>query len=133
MRILVVEDELVSRTKLGVMLSQWGVVDLAETGAAARSMFHTALDEGLPYDLIIFDIELPDANGIDLLQELKQTEGCIDTGDWRSRTIVITGDSNVKNVLKARNACCDAFLVKPVSLEILRKKMREIWTAPVIS
>src|SRR5256885_16863526 len=70
-RVLVVEDDGAIATTLIDFLSDCGYeVEHAGTWAAARG----ALDRALP-DLIILDLQLPDADGLVLCQHLRQTRG----------------------------------------------------------
>jgi DNA-binding NtrC family response regulator len=66
-RILVVEDERLLRWALKERLEQAGYLVLeAGTGKEALRQF------GKGVDVVLLDIKLPDANGFDLLQRIKQ-------------------------------------------------------------
>ena len=66
-KILVVDDEAVLRENLVRILEGSGYqVSLAEDGATARKAFAQ-----LQPDIVLLDLKLPDANGLDLLPEIK--------------------------------------------------------------
>ena len=66
-RILVVDDEKLVCWSLSEMLTEAGFkVETALTGAEARQMFDSFQPE-----MILLDVRLPDANGIELLSEFK--------------------------------------------------------------
>ena len=66
-RILVVDDEKLVCWSLSEMLTEAGFqVETALTGADARSLF-----ESFQPEMILLDVRLPDANGIELLSEFK--------------------------------------------------------------
>jgi two-component system chemotaxis response regulator CheY len=123
MRILIIDDEQVARARMNSLLSHWGLCETAENGNKALAMFARAVDEGQPYDLITFDIMLPDINGLELLRAVTEKETAL---GFRSRKIMVSADGNTENVLQSAPDC-DSFIVKPVSLEILKKKMHSIW------
>ena len=69
-RILIVDDETLIRKSLGQVLSQKGYeVSAAASGAEARRLFAPG-----EFDLVLLDLRLPDASGIDLLQEFKAAQ-----------------------------------------------------------
>lgn len=69
MRVLLVDDELHVRRALAAALDAWGHrVTEAATGADATA----ALDRE-PFDLIVLDVNLPDATGWDVLRHLETT------------------------------------------------------------
>ena len=71
MRILVIEDDQTVAELMRRMLADEGyAVDVAHDGEHGRSM---AKEE--PYDAIVLDLELPDRNGMSVLQELRRDSG----------------------------------------------------------
>lgn len=66
--------------------------------------------------LILVDIDLPDGNGLDLMDELRN--------DTRGRFVVISGDKSQRAAIKSiRSRACE-LLIKPVSLDRLRKVLQ---------
>lgn len=78
-RVLVVDDDEALRVMLGTMLGDAGY---EVRGVDAAAAMRKALVEWKP-DLLLLDILLPDANGVDLLQELKASE------DWRELPVLM--------------------------------------------
>lgn len=69
MRLLVVEDEKKMSSFLKRGLTEGGyAVDVAATAMSAE----TLISENT-YDLLIFDVMLPDSNGFDLARQIRQT------------------------------------------------------------
>jgi two-component system chemotaxis response regulator CheY len=127
MKILVIEDENISLARMVKILTQWGVCDGARTADEAFGLFKKSFDEGSPYDLVTFDIEMPDGNGLDLLDTFRNYEDSLDLDGWNSKKIIISAQSNMENVQKALKNKCDAFLVKPVKYKLLGEKLAQIW------
>ena len=111
--ILIIDDEAAIRESLETLLGLEGYdVQSAATG-----------DEGLsrigsrPYDLVLLDLALPDANGIDLLAELH-------VQDPQLAVIMITAYGTVENAVKAMQAGATNFVQKPWDNEKLLADIR---------
>ncbi len=101
-RILLLEDDAdLGSTILEVLESAGYRVDLARDGAqAADFSYETA------YDLYIFDINVPEINGIELLKDLRNASD-------NTPAIYITALSDLNTLSKAFEAGAEAYLKKP--------------------
>jgi DNA-binding response OmpR family regulator len=114
-KILVIDDDRTIRETLAFALEQEGyIVDKAENGqeAIAKTNSNT-------YHLAIVDWRLPDFEGTKLLSQLKETTP-------NMVKIMLTGFPSMGNAIAAVNEHADAFLVKPVDLQILIEKIEEL-------
>ena len=68
MRILVVDDELVSREKMKRIMSSLGECDEVTSGQDALKAFMDASAEQKQYDLITLDISMPEMDGTEVLK-----------------------------------------------------------------
>ncbi len=103
--ILIVDDEEGIRATLGGILEDEGYrVQLAENATVGKDAL-----ERQSFDLAIFDIWLPDLDGLDLLAEV------IETGFDRP-VIMISGHGNIDMAVKAIRLGAYDFLEKPLSL-----------------
>jgi len=111
--ILVVEDDERIRNICKWILDAGGyVVDTVPDGGEAQKHLKAAIP-----DLILLDLMLPDINGLDLVQKLKQDPATQDIP-----VIIITAMSDMKTKVKSFNTGVDDYLVKPVkSLELLAR------------
>jgi DNA-binding NtrC family response regulator len=108
-RILIVDDEHLIRWSLSQMLNDAGYeVETAETGAKA-------LAKGRDYKphLILLDICLPDANGMDLLPQFKDNNEDV-------VVIMITAHSHADSAVKALQYGADDYVGKPFDLDDVR-------------
>lgn len=78
MRVLVAEDDIVSRKFLCKFLSRYGECDQAVDGMEAIDAYIAAVKDQKPYDLICLDIMMPKVDGIKALKTIRT---------WRSKTI----------------------------------------------
>ena len=103
-RVLIVDDEENIGRSLRMILEREGY---------AVNVFRTATDfrqypEPQRIDAFLFDVRLPDGNGIDLLRALQQQE-------VRSPVIMISGHATIADAVEATRAGAFDFLEKPLS------------------
>lgn len=114
MKILVVDDEYVSLTKMISILEPYGMCHAATNGPQAIQMVTEAIGIGAPYGLITLDIEMPCLSGLEVLKTIRLREQLRQVKP-PARIIMATAASRRENVRDAVELSCDAFLVKPVS------------------
>ncbi|MCG3139135.1 MAG: hypothetical protein HJJLKODD_03014 [Phycisphaerae bacterium] len=131
MHSLVIDDEFVSLSKMVIMLEPLGHCDAATNGHQALSLFRQALEESRPYVLVTIDINMPDINGLMLLESLRLEEQKHVAPP--AKKLIITADSSTLNVMLAVNKNCDGFLVKPVRQSVLIEKLTALKLIPGIN
>ncbi|HEV2516138.1 MAG TPA: response regulator transcription factor [Devosia sp.] len=105
MRILLIEDDHV----LGAAIRDY----LLSAGHAADWM--QRIDDarhaltGVPYELVLLDLGLPDGRGLDLLRELRKADNAVPV-------IITTAQDQVSVRVEGLNAGADDYLVKPFDL-----------------
>lgn len=118
MKMLVMEDEFVSRNVLTEILAPYGHVDAAENGREALEKFQNALQSGAKYDIVFLDIMVPEMNGQDVLRNMREIEQQSGVFALAGAKVVMTtalGDfNNVKTAFKNQ---CEAYLIKPLDRE----------------
>lgn len=128
MKILIVEDERVSRTLLTEMLSPYGVCHVAVDGLEALKVVREGFDQGERYDLICLDIVMPKMDGHAVLAEIRKmekNEGI--AGAERSKVMMTTILDDSKNIMKAfTKGECEAYLTKPISKMKLRNQLIDL-------
>lgn len=126
MRILIAEDDLMSRKFLCAFLSKYGVCDIVVDGLEALDAFLLSLKDEKPYDLICLDIMMPKVDGVKVLKAIRDMEtqrGLLP--EKRSKIIMTTALAEVDFVQKAFEIGCDAYAAKPIDttklLEVIKK------------
>jgi len=105
---LVIDDDLSSLDLMEHFLSDKGFdVLVADSGSKARR----AAEDGT-FDLVITDLNLPDANGVELISEFKKTIP-------DAEIIMATGFGSVEKAIEATKAGAFYYVDKPVNLEKL--------------
>ncbi|OGO77748.1 MAG: histidine kinase [Clostridiales bacterium GWB2_37_7] len=126
MRILIAEDDMVSRKFLYGFLSKYGECDIVVDGLEALDAFLMSLKDEKPYDLICLDIMMPKVDGVKVLKTIRELEtqkGLL--SEKRSKIIMTTALAEADFVQKAFEIGCDAYAAKPIDttklLEVLKK------------
>lgn len=110
-RILAIDDEpVISRVSLRVLKSDGFEVDIAGNGLVAKEMTGKT-----DYDLYLCDIRMPEMNGMEFYEYLRQVHpGC------ETRVIFVSGDTMNNEVRTFLSGKRNLFLVKPFTPEELR-------------
>ncbi|MBU4440537.1 MAG: response regulator, partial [Firmicutes bacterium] len=113
-RILIVEDDMVSRKFLSKFLNRYGDCDLVVDGLEAIDAYLLAIKEGLPYDLICLDVMMPKIDGIKVLKTIRDLEKQNDLDEnERCKIIMTTVLGETKIVQSAFDYGCNAYASKP--------------------
>lgn len=127
MRILIAEDDLVSRKFLFKFLSVYGDCDITVDGIEALDAFLMAWDEGKPYDLICLDIMMPRADGLKVLSTIRQLEEEKNLPDnQRAKVIMTTVLNDTETVQEAFGSGCEAYASKPIDTKKLLEVMQKM-------
>jgi two-component system, repressor protein LuxO len=107
-RLLVVDDDETTRLLLDTYLSDSGFsVDLAEDASQMRCFLKQN-----PYPVVFLDLQLPDADGLDLIPEIKRASSdCF--------IIIITAHGSIEKSVKAMKLGAHDFCTKPIELNRL--------------
>ena len=107
--ILVVDDERTIVEALQAVLSDEGFeVDVAGDGESAWEQL-----DGGPYGLVILDLKLPEMDGLELFEKIREEElGC--------EVIIITGQGSVDSAVQAMRSGAYDYLTKPLETDRLK-------------
>ncbi|ROR27325.1 two-component system chemotaxis response regulator CheY [Mobilisporobacter senegalensis] len=115
MRILIAEDDLISRKFLYKFLSRYGECDLVVDGLETLDAFLISIKEGRYYDLICLDIMMPKVDGVKVLKSIRDLENQKGIPiDQRSKIIMTTALAETELVQNAFEIGCDAYAAKPI-------------------
>ena len=127
MKILIVEDDFISRKVMHRILSPHGETDIAVNGREALTAFKAARAAKTPYDLICLDIMMPEMDGLQVLKEIRTIEAESGIGGLEGvKVIMTTAMGNKESILNAFRSGCEAYVVKPVDPHKLLEKVREL-------
>ena len=100
LKILIVEDDFISRRILKEMLSPYGKIDMAKDGKEAVHAFYLAWEEQQPYDVIFMDIMMPEMDGqeaLKLIRDMEEEMGIY--GSKKVKVVMTTALNDPENVI----------------------------------
>ena len=112
-RVLLVDDEpaLTNLVKMALHYEGW-VVDVAHNGRDAIAKF-----DKIGPDVLVLDIMLPDVDGLQILQRVRESEAY-------TPTLFLTARDSVMDRVTGLTAGADDYMTKPFSLEELVARLR---------
>ncbi len=127
MRILIVEDDLVSRKFLSKFLSGYGEVDVVVDGIEALDAYLMSVKDNQPYDLICLDIMMPKVDGVKVLKAIRDYEkskGVLP--EQRVKVIMTTALQETQLVKQSFEIGCEAYAAKPIDIDKFVEVMQKL-------
>ena len=113
-RILIVDDdESIRKTIEAILKREKYIVETAANGREAIEKTQVNF-----YNLALIDIRLPDMEGTKLLASIKDTTP-------KMVKIIVTGYPTLQNAIEAVNEGADGYILKPMKIDNLLKKIKE--------
>ncbi len=127
MRMLIADDDFISRQLLCRYLKSFGKFEVAANGREAVDAVKLALDEDNPFDLICLDISMPCLDGQQALQKIRECEyqQNIMLGDG-AKVIMTTASNDRKNIIQAFRNTCDGYTIKPIDKSKFYRTLKRI-------
>ncbi len=119
MNILIVDDYKTMLRIVTNLLRQLGFTNVSEATDGAEAL--TKLREDTEFGLIISDWNMEPMTGLQLLKEVRSDDSLKHTP-----FIMITAESKTENVIAAKEAGVNNYIVKPFNAETLRGKMSAV-------
>jgi len=116
MKVLLAEDDAVSRQLMLAHLHKWGFeVVGARDGAEAWMQ----LKQNADIEMAVLDWMMPEADGIDLVHRIRN-----DLGSRVMYVLICTARTGVEDIVTALEAGADDYITKPYRHEELRSRLR---------
>lgn len=120
MRILIAEDDYVSRKFLYKFMSQFGECDITVDGMEAIEVFLMAVEEKHYYDLVCLDIMMPEVDGIKALKTIRKLEEEREVPEkFKTKIIMTTALNDPKGIFETFDLGSEAYAVKPIDTDKL--------------
>jgi DNA-binding NarL/FixJ family response regulator len=116
-RVLIVEDHQMTLVGLKMLLEKNNSVEVV--GEAANGLEAVHLANNAQPEVILMDIGLPEMDGIEATQKIKQTHPGV-------RVIMLTSKDNEQDVFASLSAGADAYCMKGISIEALTSAIEAV-------
>jgi CheY-like chemotaxis protein len=126
--ILIAEDNEINALLARSLLAKLGHRPaMAKNGAIAVESWLTAQVSGLPYDLVLMDVNMPDVDGIEATRRIRLAES--ERGAARTPIIALTANAFDEDRDACVEAGMDGFLSKPLDHERLEAALAAVGPA----
>ena len=124
-KILIVDDNFENRQLLAEILREVSVCDFAATGREAVEAYNLSVQKKEPYTLILLDIELPEVNGLEILDKIRESERTAGIPLGEGIPIIIV-TAYEKRFTEAYDKGCDDYVLKPIDSDVLLTKIAAV-------
>lgn len=127
MKILIAEDDIVSRKYITRVLARFGECDVTVDGMEALDAYLLSVKEKNPYQLICLDIMMPKIDGVRVLKAirtLEQQQGV--PPNERVKILMLSALSDKEYVTRSFEIGCEAYASKPINTEKLEEVLRKL-------
>lgn len=118
MRFLVVDDSITMRRITVHALNRMGYTDVSEAGTGQEGL---DLLSSTPVDLIITDCAMPGMNGVDFVRQVRNSDRTS-----QIPVLMVSASASQEEIVDARKAGVNGYLVKPFTSERLREKVASV-------
>jgi two-component system chemotaxis response regulator CheY len=127
MKILLAEDDFVTRKFMTSFLSKYGECDVTVDGMEAVDAFMMALEDGEPYDLVCLDIMMPVMDGYQALMGIRNLEKEQSIPPEKAvKVIMTTALNDEKNVKMAFELGCTIYSGKPIDQDKFEQALKKL-------
>lgn len=126
-KILIVEDNPVALLLQKSIMGEFGVCDTVTDGEVGFDLFKLALEEKVPYSIVLLDLVLPGLSGGEILKKMRAEEANNSIkGLDRCKVIVSTTTRESSTLMDLFRAEADAYTFKPLTRDKIVKELEDL-------
>ncbi len=124
---LIIEDNPVCRQRLEMLLSDYCQCTNAPNGKVGIEMYEQSLKDNNPYKLVTLDIQMPEMDGHEALQSIRQIEEKYGISGLEGvKVIMTTSQDSSKHIFGAFRGGCEAYVLKSNMGDKLLEEMTKL-------
>ena len=119
--VLYAEDDETTRVSMCRILDRFfgNTVDV-EDGEIGLNKYKTMLHDGIPPDLIISDINMPNKNGLEMIKGIRELNKEVPV-------VLLTAHSEANYLLEAISLHISEYVIKPMNMTVLFEKLQSAY------
>ncbi len=127
MKILIVDDEMVNRNLLEILIQPYGKTDVAANGKEAYDAIISAHKQKDPFDVVFLDIMMPEMDGHEVLKNVREwEEENLEHGYSDMKIVMVSALGMKEHILASFKEGCEFYIIKPVSRERIDEVMADM-------
>ncbi|MCP3898351.1 MAG: HDOD domain-containing protein, partial [Desulfobacteraceae bacterium] len=127
MKILIIDDDFISRKILNAKLNKLGECTSVDGGKEAISLYNKSLKEKEPFNLLVLDISMPHVNGLEVLKTIRGKERKQKIPKTkRVKIIMVTSRMNKLTIKSCIKNGCNGYITKPVNSFLLFQNIKKL-------
>ncbi|MCK5707176.1 MAG: response regulator [Candidatus Aureabacteria bacterium] len=123
-KILVVDDNFSNRKLILKILEGRAICDVAANGEEALEAYNISIKDNKPYDLILLDIQMPDVDGMQVLQKIREEEKTAGVKVGKEIQIIMV-TAHREPFFDAFKKGCDDYINKPIRPDMLIERIEK--------
>lgn len=130
MKSIVVDDDKICGNIFKTELSKFGQCDFVDNGKTALEAYQQSIEQGVPYQLMVLDIIMPDMDGGEVLRSIRRIES--EKNIWemdRLRVVITTAYDdwyNRKIIISKLNCIYENYFIKSSDMNEFLDKVHEL-------
>ncbi len=76
------------------------------------------------YDLIMLDVDMPEMNGFEALEAIRQEEASLNK---KTVIVMLTGRSGDHDIMRGSELGADTYITKPFDFDVIEESMKELF------
>lgn len=131
MKIMVVDDDYVSREKLKTIANTMGECIALDSGkSAVKTFINTWRKNEKKFDLVLLDFDMPKMNGLEVLIEIRKAEEKRKVANEKQVKVIMTTSFNDREVVMGCKAAgCNHYILKPITREKVASVLKNLGLA----
>lgn len=111
---LIIDDNWTCLTKSEIILKKTFQCETASNGFEGFLKFCQGLKKNEPFDLILLDINMPEMNGIHVLEAIREIEGLVNIpAEKQAKIVMVTASDESGSIFSSFKKGCESYVVKP--------------------
>ena len=108
--VLIVDDNATNRRILDEQLTSWGMrPTVVDGGQTALDSLYKAVDDGVPFPLVLLDAHMPSMDGFTVVEHIKQSPALAGT-----TIVMLTSGGHPRDTARCRELGITSYLTKPI-------------------